>query len=151
VVAVISLVVGIGVNSTVFSFVNAIFFKPISISNSAGLVYVFAGDQRNPYRSTSYLNYIEFRKQNDVFSGLAAYAAPPIMTTGEHTEPINSEVVSGNYFSVLDVSVDRGRPLTLEDEQISTESPPATNFCPFRTENLARKTEPNHLLRRFLP
>jgi len=123
-VAVISLAVGIGVNSTVFSFVNAIFFKPISISNSTGLVYVFAGDQRNRYRNTSYLNYIEFRKQNDVFSGLAAYAAPPmLMTTGEHTEAINSEVVSGNYFSVLDVSIHLGRPLTLEDEQISSTEP----------------------------
>jgi putative ABC transport system permease protein len=123
-VAVLSLAVGIGVNSTVFGFVNAIFFKPISVPHPEGLVYVFAGDLGNPYRNSSYVNYLEFRKQNDVFSGLAAHAAPPVrLTTGEHTEEINAEVVSGNYFSVLDVPLQRGRSFTLDDEQISLTEP----------------------------
>ena len=82
-VAVLSLAVGIGVNSTVFGFVNAIFFKSISVPNG-NLVYVMTGDRRNPYRSTSYENYLHLRGQDDVFSGIAAYAAPP-MLTGEQT------------------------------------------------------------------
>src|SRR5258705_6747162 len=116
-IAVLSLAVGIGVNSTVFGFVNAFLFKSISVSNSDGLVYVFTGDRRNPYRSTSYENYQQLREQNDVFSGVAAYAAPPmLLTTGEHTEEINSEVVSGNYFSVLDVRMQRGQGFTTADQ-----------------------------------
>ena len=119
-VAVLSLAVGIGINSTVFGFVNAIFFKPPSVSNSEGLVYVVAGDRRNPYRTSSYYAYTEFRQQNDVFSGLAAYAAPPmLMTKGEHTEEISSEVVSENYFSVLDVHLQRGSGFTVAHEQLS--------------------------------
>jgi predicted permease len=118
--AAISLSVGIGVNSTVFGFVNAILFKSISVSNSEGLVYVFAGDRRNPYRSCSYHNYMQFREQNDVFSGLAAYSAPPmLMTTGEQTEEIRSEVVTGNYFSVFDVPMQRGRAFTAAHDQLS--------------------------------
>jgi macrolide transport system ATP-binding/permease protein len=118
-VAVLSLAVGIGVNSTVFGFVNAFFFKSISVSNSDSLVHVVTGDRRNPYRSTSYENYLQLREQNDVFSGLAAYAAPPmLMTTGEQTEEINSEVVSGNYFSVLEVRMLRGPGFTTADDQL---------------------------------
>ncbi|HEX6729695.1 MAG TPA: hypothetical protein VF074_06780, partial [Pyrinomonadaceae bacterium] len=60
-VAVLSLAVGIGVNSTVFGFVNAIFFKSISVPHSDNLVYVITGDRRNPYRSTSYENYLHLR------------------------------------------------------------------------------------------
>jgi predicted permease len=123
-IAVLSLAVGIGVNSTVFGFVNAFLFKSISVSNSDGLVYVFTGNQHNPYRSTSYENYLQLRGQNDVFSGLAAYAAPPmLMTTGEHTEEINSEVVSGDYFSVLDVRMQRGQGFTAADDQLSFTEP----------------------------
>jgi macrolide transport system ATP-binding/permease protein len=123
-VAVLSLAVGIGVNSTVFGFVNALFFKSISVANSAGLVYVIPGDQRHPFSSASYETYREFRNQNEVFSGLAAYAAPPmLMTTGDHTEEISSEVVSGNYFSVLDFHMQRGQGFTSAHDELSFAEP----------------------------
>ena len=123
-VAVLSLAVGIGVNSTVFSFVNTLFFKAINVTNGEGLVYVFAGDKGNPYRNTSYYRFSELRKQNDVFSGLAAYAGPPmLMTRGDHTEEISSEVVSGDYFSVLGITLQRGQGLTPENDQV--EAPPS--------------------------
>lgn len=123
-VAVLSLSVGIGVNSTVFSFVNTLFFKAINVTDSNGLVYVFAGDKSNPYRNTSYYRYTEFRQQNDVFSGLATYSAPPmLMTRGDHTEEISSEVVSGNYFSVLGVQLQRGQGFTSAHDQVSDAAP----------------------------
>ena len=118
-VAVLSLSVGIGVNSTVFSFVNTLFFKAINVTNGEGLVYVFAGDKGNPYRNTSYYRFSEFHKQNDVFSGLAAYAGPPVlMTRGDHTEEISSEVVSGDYFSALGITMQRGQGLMPENDQV---------------------------------
>ena len=123
-VSVLSLSVGIAVNSTVFSFVNAFMFKTLAVSNADGLVYVYEGNQSNPFRSTSYAKYLEYRSQNEVFSGLAAYAAPPmLMTTGQHTTEINSEVVSANYFSVLDVRMQRGQPFTPEADQVSLANP----------------------------
>jgi len=123
-IAVLSLAVGIGVNSTVFGFVNAFLFKSISVPNNDGLVYVFTGYRGDPYRSTSYENYVQLAAQTDVFSGVAAYAAPPmLLTTGEHTEEINSEVVSGNYFSVLDVRMQRGQGFTPADDQLSFSTP----------------------------
>ena len=124
IVAVLSLAVGIGVNSTVFSFVNAIAFRPVSVPNSNGLVYVFASDPNKPYGSTSYDKYMEFRKQNDVFSNLAAYAAPPVLLTiGEQTQELSCEVVSGNYFSTLDVAMQRGQAFTEAQDQLSFAEP----------------------------
>ncbi len=124
VVSVLSLAVGIGVNSTVFGFVNAVFFKTTAVANSEGLVHVFAGDAGNPYRNCSYPNYLEFRRQNEVVSGLAAYSAPPmLLTRGNHTEEINSEVVSGNYFSVLDIRMQRGPGFSEAHDQLSFNEP----------------------------
>ena len=123
-VAVLSLAVGIGVNSTVFGFLNAVLFRPVSVSNSEGLVYVFAGDRQKPYKSTSWTAYQEFSKQNEVFCGLAAYSAPPmLLTTGEQTEEINAEVVSANYFSVFGVRFQQGQPFTLSDDELVVSQP----------------------------
>jgi len=47
-IAILSLAVGIGVNSTVFGFVNSILFKSLSVPNSNNLVYVVTGNQGNP-------------------------------------------------------------------------------------------------------
>lgn len=123
-VAVLSLAVGIGVNSAVFGFVNATLFKSLSVSNSDGLVYVFAGNRNKPYGGASYGDYMDYRQQNEAFSGLAAYAAPPLLISwGEHTEEISSEVVSGNYFSVLDVPMQRGLGFTVAHDQLSFAEP----------------------------
>ena len=124
IVSVLSLSVGIAVNSTVFGFVNAFLFQPLSVSNTAGLVYVYDGTKNEPFRTTSYARYVQFRSLNEVFSGLAAYAAPTLlMTSGEHTAEVNSEVVSANYFSVLDVRMQRGQPFTAEADQVSGTEP----------------------------
>ena len=119
-VAVLSLAVGIGVNSTVFGFVNAVLFKPMSVSNTDNLVYVFAGSRENPYRNVSYDRYLELNKQNDVFSGLAAYATPTMLLTSDgHTQEISAEVVSVNYFSVIDVGLQRGPGFTAPEQSIT--------------------------------
>jgi len=119
-VAVLSLAVGIGVNSTVFGFVNTIMLKPLSVSNSDGLVYVFASSRDNSYRNVSYDRYLEFSKQNEVFSGLAAYSAPPmLLTDGGHTQDVRSEVVSVNYFSVFDIHLQRGQGFTAPEQSVS--------------------------------
>jgi len=117
-VCAVSLAVGIGVNTTVFSFINTVLFKSLPVSNTDGLVYVLEGDQRNSYRSSSYANYLDYREQNEVFSGLMAHAPVPLlMTFNERVEELNSEVVSGDYFSVLDIKPLVGRALMPEDNR----------------------------------
>src|SRR5215211_6713687 len=72
--AVISLAVGIGANSAIFSLLNSILLRPRPVSHPEQVVelYVSEGEQQ-PFHSTSYPSYLELRDRNDVFSGLAAY------------------------------------------------------------------------------
>ena len=125
-VCAVSLAVGIGVNTTVFSFINTALFKSLPISNTDGLVYFFESDQKRSYSTSSYANYLDYRDQNEVFSGLMASAPIPLlMTLNDRVEELNAEVVSGNYFSVLDVKPLVGRAILPEDDQLSSTQPVA--------------------------
>lgn len=117
-VCAVSLAVGIGVNTTVFSFINTVLFKPLPVSNTEGLVYFFESNQKNSYQPSSYANYLDYREQSGLFSGLMAHAPVPLLVTwDDRVEEINSEVISGNYFSVLDVKPLIGRAIIPEDDQ----------------------------------
>src|ERR687891_424904 len=71
-IAALSLALGIGANTAIFSLVNVILLKPIPVEDAAGLVSVFTVDQRNPGNlPLSHLNYRDLRDQNQVFSGMA--------------------------------------------------------------------------------
>src|SRR4029078_11525330 len=63
-VAVISLAVGIGANSAIFSLINSIFLRPRAISRPDEVVELYAGEGEQPYQSTSYPSYLELRDRN---------------------------------------------------------------------------------------
>src|SRR5215510_9367106 len=73
IVAVVSLAVGIGANSVIFSLVNSILLRPRPVSHPEQLVELFVGEASHPYETTSYPSYLELRDRSDVLSGLAAY------------------------------------------------------------------------------
>jgi predicted permease len=110
-VAALSLALGIGANTAVFSIINASLLKPLPVEEPERLASVFTTDAKNPGNlPTSHLNYVDYRDQNQVFSGLLAYTFAQVsLTRGETTEPVFGLVVSGNYFDVLGVKAAMGR------------------------------------------
>ena len=109
-VAVFSLALGMAVNTAVFTLLNAFLFKPLPITHTEGLVYLFNSSPANAYGNSSYPRYQAYANQNDVFSGLMAYSPRPVaLTDGDQTKEVNAEVVSENYFSVLEVQPYLGR------------------------------------------
>src|SRR2546430_2757108 len=111
-VAVLTLALGIGANTAIFSLVNTVFFKPGPAGNSNELVTVFFGDLAGHGLSNhSYADYLDYRQESsDVLSGLAAYTALPAnLVVAQTTERINAGLVSDNYFSVLGVRPVVGR------------------------------------------
>ena len=75
VIAALSLALGIGANTVIFSMVNAILLRPVPVQEPSRLASVFMLDQRNPgNQPLSHLNYKDLRDQNKVFSGMAAFA-----------------------------------------------------------------------------
>ncbi|HTG92573.1 MAG TPA: ABC transporter permease [Pyrinomonadaceae bacterium] len=111
-VAVLSIALGIGVNTTIFSFVNATLFRPLPFPESDKLVRLWDGN------AASYPDYVAYRDDSKVFSSLVAYAQRPLsLNVNGESERIFGEIVTGNYFDVLKVKPAIGRGFLQEEDR----------------------------------
>src|SRR5882762_6554142 len=136
-VAVLTLALGIGASTAIFSLANSALLKPVPAENPGELVSVFFGDAEGHGLSNhSYGDYMDYRKESgDVLSGLAAYTTLPAnLVVGQATERINAGLVSDNYFSVLGVRPIIGRAFLPEEN-----SKPGGNFTAVISESLWRR------------
>jgi len=125
IVAVVSLAVGIGANSAIFSLVNSILLRPRPVLHPEQLVELYVGEGEQPYQSTSYPSYLELRDHNDVLSGLAAYGIRQFKFGDNEVEQIWGEAVSGNYFDVLGVAAQNGRTFAADEDLVPGRNPVA--------------------------
>ena len=126
IVAVLSLAVGIGANSAIFSLVNSILLRPRAVSHPEQLVELFVGEAEQPYQTTSYPSYLELRDRNDVLTDLAAYSIRQFKLGGANeVEQIWGETVSGNYFDVLGVPAQKGRTFSADEDLVPRRNPVA--------------------------
>lgn len=101
-VAVLSLGLGIGVNTTIFGLVNTILFQPMPVLDPDRIVHVYTGRPEMKYLTVSYPDYLDMREQNDVFAGTVAHALSRASLSYEgRSELVLGELVTGNYFDVL--------------------------------------------------
>lgn len=113
-IAVLTLALGIGANTAIFSVVDAVLLKPLPYKDSDRLVMVW---EQNPHRGwfenvVSSANFLDWKKQNHVFADMAAFESVPFNLTGDNKpESIVGERVTTNLFSVLGVQPLRGRLL----------------------------------------
>jgi predicted permease len=117
-VAVISLALGIGVNTTIFSLINGVLFRPLPrVKEPAALVWFRA--------PASYPDYEDFRDQNDVFSGISALSGTSefSLSQGGQPELVKGEFVSANYFSVLGVDISTGRAFLPKEDRLADAQP----------------------------
>jgi predicted permease len=125
-VVILSLALGIGGSVTIFSLMNAMLFKPLpGIEQPEGLMWVFGSNKMaNNFQSSSYADYLDFKKRNDVFTDLAAFDTVTLsLNTGGDSEIVHGEAVTGNYFSVLGVKAGLGRTILPEDDAAGGGSP----------------------------
>ncbi len=117
-IAIVTLAIGIGANTAVFSIVNAMLFRPRPVAQPEQLVELYVGDSRNPYHVSSYQDFLIFREQPEIFSGLSAYRIEQFKLAGaEDVEQVIGEAVSANYFELLGVNAIRGRTFLPEEDQ----------------------------------
>lgn len=117
-VAVLSLALGIGANTAIFSLVNAVLLRPLPVEKPDEMVMVLTGRAEGMNFNFSYPLYTDFRDQNNVFSGLMAHSAISVsLSDGRQTERIKGEIVSGNYFDVLGIKVSLGRTFAPEEDK----------------------------------
>src|SRR5262249_9536757 len=119
--AVITLALGIGATSVIFSFVNGILLRPLPYRDSDRLVLL---DETAPKRGiasmgVSYPDFLDWREQNRVFTGVAAYEGGVDYTLSGSGEPeeVSCSWVSYNTFEILGVAPILGRSFTVEEER----------------------------------
>jgi len=119
IVALLSLALGIGVNTTIFSVVNALLLRPLPVAAPAELVeiYTTTGSEDFPQSVFSYPDYVDLRDSNDVFSGVAVHGmAVASLREGDETPTtVMAEVVSANFFDVMGVEAARGRTFAADE------------------------------------
>jgi putative ABC transport system permease protein len=122
--AVLSLGLGVGANTTIFTLLNALFLKPLPVERPTELVAVSTLDTKNTTQfgntlPLSYPNLVDLRQSRRTLSGLAGYSAPVglAMSTGGEPEPVFAQLVSGNYFDVLGLRPAAGRFFVPEEDR----------------------------------
>lgn len=122
--AAISLALGIGPNTMVFGLVNALLLKPLPVDKPEQLVRIFRSDERSPYHSNSYPDYLEYRDRQQSLSGLAASRRMMMSLNIEgQPEVVAGAVVSNNFFSVLGVRPVLGAAFIPESDQTRERNP----------------------------
>ena len=120
-VAVLVLALGIGVNTAVFTLVNALLLEPLNGGRSGRLIGVYNRDVRRPdsYRAFSYGDYTDLRDRSGVFAKLAALDFTMVGVSEQPGVVRHAFVglVSSNYFATLGVAPSRGREFTPEEER----------------------------------
>jgi len=118
-VVVLTLTIGIGANTAIFSVVNAVLLRPLPLPDARQLVMVFTKNSKTPRNWVSYPDLQDWQKQNQVFSDLAGFVPQSVNLTGteEPTRVIGS-FITGNFFKTLKVDVAQGSGFTSEQDQI---------------------------------
>jgi putative ABC transport system permease protein len=113
-IAVLTLALGIGVNSTVFTLVNAVLLGGLPFPNSHEIMSI-----RSNRGIVSYLDYIDFQKESRSFKGIAALSnfAADLSDQENAAERVNGSAASANMFPVLGQNTQIGRLFTAEDEK----------------------------------
>jgi putative ABC transport system permease protein len=122
-VAVLSLALGIGAISTIFSFVNGIMLRPLPYQEPERLVLLdeTAFKQGSPSIRVSFPNFVDWRQQNNSFEDIACYTAGGFIISsgagGNEPEQLKCAFVNQGLFEILGVAPIIGRTFTADEDQ----------------------------------
>ena len=118
--AVLSLALGVGANTAVFTLVNAVLFKELAVTDPARLVWVRSDDR---FPTMSYPTVVHFRERGTGFANVAAvYSLDRANVSIDHAaadpRSVRVHLVSGDYFPLFGVHAAAGRLLSMDDERV---------------------------------
>src|SRR5215471_5040915 len=119
VVAVITLALGIGANTAIFSLINSVMLKPVMARNPHQLVGLYQQERENSqsYQLFSYPDFKDLHSGKEVFSDLVAMGLTTVgLRQGDLTLEVHANLVSANYFAMLGVAPAMGRGFLPEEE-----------------------------------
>ena len=123
-IAVITLALGIGANTAIFSLVNTVLLRSLPVDRPNEIVSVAVRGKDDSMSAFSYPNFKDFRDRNDVLDGLLVYRFVPLsLSRSGLNERIWGYEVSGNYFDVLGVKAVQGRTFVSEEDKTKNSHP----------------------------
>src|SRR5262249_22062547 len=125
-VAIITLALGIGANTAIFSLVNTVLLRPFPVVHPEQLVSLSITGKNDSLQAFSYPSYVDYRDRNDVLDGLYATRMSPMSLSRDgNNERVYGYLVSGNYFEVLGVGAVVGRAFTSDEDRTPLAAPVA--------------------------
>src|SRR5205085_8596653 len=116
-VAVVTLALGIGANTAIFSVVNAVLLRPLPFKDSEQLVIVYEKTQTVPRDFVSVPDLRDYRAASHSFQEFATFVPQSVNLTGTgEPERVVGAFTTSSLFPLLGVNVERGRALTAEDD-----------------------------------
>ena len=120
-ITILTLAIGIGGNAAIFGAVNAVLLRPLPFPEADRLVRVYKTNKAQPDRiggTTSPPDYVDYRRDNAVFTDLAAYSDGSYpLTGGGPAEQIPGAQVTGGFFAVMAAAPHIGRTITDDDDR----------------------------------
>ncbi|MBA3514338.1 MAG: ABC transporter permease, partial [Pyrinomonadaceae bacterium] len=120
VLAVVTLALGIGANTAMFSVINAVLLRPLPYPEPDRLVWMNESGDEVTNRWPSYPNFLDWRERNQVFEGMSTFRGWSVTLTGAD-QPVNltARMVTADYFKVMRASPFMGRDFSVYDDQPS--------------------------------
>ena len=116
-IAILTLALGIGANTAIFSVVNAVLLRPLAFRDASRLILV-AEKSNFPVISTSYQNYVDWRDQSHCFESLEATRGTTITLTGAgEPERLNARMITAPLLPLLGVDARIGRTFRAEEDR----------------------------------
>lgn len=123
-IAIVTLALGIGANTAIFSLVNTVLLRPLQIEKPEQVYSIIPTSKAVALSAFSYPDYVDFRDRNDVLSGMVATRFAPIhLGRGERSERMWGYLVTGNYFDVLGAKAFMGRTFAPEEDKTELTHP----------------------------
>jgi len=121
-VAVLTLALGIGANTAIFSFVDAVLLKPLPYPHPERIVSMWEKAPEFDYNPISTLNFLDWERQNRCFQFLSAIVRDTVTLTGSDSpEELNVHRVSASYFKVLGVDATLGRTFAESEGEVGND------------------------------
>ena len=144
-IAVLTLALGVGANTAIFSVTDKLLLRSLPVSDPDQLVLITSVSVSPHFVSNlfAYPEFNDYRTQNNVFDGMLAFSRTELeLTTGSGTERIQSEYVSGNYFDVLGIQASRGRTFLPQEDQTPGSQPVVVVSEAFTRKHFAAGQDP---------
>src|SRR6266571_7211307 len=120
-VAILTLALGIGANTALFSVVNGVLLNPLPYPQPGQLVSLYEKEPDAQEISVTYLNFLDWRKDTTTFASMASYRHDDFNFTGaDKPERLRGEMVSAGLFPLLGVRPVIGRVFTSQDDRLGT-------------------------------